>query len=147
MSSVPASEIGWLATMPTGRPATVANAVTTFGAQRARISSNESDVDDGGGNLADVVAAGRRCRDELARLRAGSVGRIGARPQRRLLVVARRKVGEQLLGGDDGGVHVGDDHAGDTGRAWRGSRHRRARRRGHDTPVNSSTITGPCMNV
>ena len=39
MSSVPASASGWLATMPTGMPPMVVNAVTTFGAQRPRSSS------------------------------------------------------------------------------------------------------------
>ena len=34
MSRVPASERGWLATIPTGYPPTVANEVTTFVAQR-----------------------------------------------------------------------------------------------------------------
>ena len=42
MSSVPARFIGWLATMPIGRPPTVANAVTTLPAHRARISSSDS---------------------------------------------------------------------------------------------------------
>ncbi len=42
MSSVPASTIGWLARIPTGRPSIVANAVTTLAAQRSRTSSTES---------------------------------------------------------------------------------------------------------
>ena len=42
MSSVPASDSGWLATMPIGRPPIVANAVTTLVAHRSRISSRLS---------------------------------------------------------------------------------------------------------
>ena len=42
MSSVPASESGWLATMPIGWPPIVAKAVTTLAAHRARSSSRLS---------------------------------------------------------------------------------------------------------
>ena len=46
MSSVPASAIGWLATMPTGRPPIVANAVTRLGAQRGAQLEQLAVVDD-----------------------------------------------------------------------------------------------------
>ena len=42
MSSVPARDIGWLATMPIGLPSTVANAVTTLVAHRSRTSQKLS---------------------------------------------------------------------------------------------------------
>ena len=70
MSRVPASVWGWLATMPIGRPSTVARAVTRLAAQPARSSSSSSSSTRARATRAHVVAAGRAVGDELRRPRA-----------------------------------------------------------------------------
>ena len=96
MSSVPASDIGWLATTPIGRPSIVANAVTTLVAQRSRSSSrlSTSTIDDA--TCADVVAPRRRAGDQRPGLRARPIGRVVAVPAGRIVVDARRQVGQQV---------------------------------------------------
>ena len=62
-------------------------------------------------HLADVVAPRRRRWDQLARLRTQPVDRVVARPSDRLLVSARRKVGEQVEHGIRRCLAVGDHEA------------------------------------
>ena len=71
-------------------------------------------IDDRLGHLADVVAPGRRRRDQLAGLGAGAVGGIVARPARGFLIDVVGEVGEQLLDHRDRRRPVLDDHARDT---------------------------------
>ncbi len=69
-------------------------------------------VDDGLGDLAHVVAAGRRRRDLSPRFGARPVGGIVARPAGRLGVGAVGEVVQQVLHRPDGRVAIGDDHRG-----------------------------------
>ena len=79
-------------------------------------------VDDRLGDLADVVAAGRRRRDLGARFGARPIGRIVARPAGRLDVGAVGEVVQQVLHRLDGGVAIGDDHRRHAGVAGMGRR-------------------------
>ncbi len=115
MSSVPAMATGWLATMPTVRPPIVASAVTRFGAQCARSSSSSPSSTMAADDVAHVVAAGGGGGDALARLGGGAVDGIVGEPARRLLVDARRQVGEEVAEGGEGRVAVGHDERGDAG--------------------------------
>ena len=145
MSSVPARCCGWFATMPTGRPSSVAEPVTRFGAYCGAQLEERVGVDDVVDDGAHVVRRGRP---------VGDRGRRDRRTADRGGSSRRRSAADRRDGGRGGttrmsrervarGVLVGDDERRRRRCAGRAPRAPPSSSRVTCTPVNSATDVGP----
>ena len=96
MSRVPAMDWGWLATTPTGLAADPAQGRDQLRRPARPHLEQVAVVGDRSDGVADVVGAGGAGRQEVAQLGGRAGLRVGARPDRRLIVGV---VGQVLEGG------------------------------------------------